>query len=91
MPALELAIGLSITSKSSSMSMLKIYCTKNSNCMHQKNHQRMTSNISDMWTKSPDGGQLLQKKRDRIKRLDGELNQSLDEASIANKSAEKIV
>ncbi len=42
-----------------------------------------------MWTKSPDGGRLLQKKRDRIKRLDVELNQSLDEASIAIKSAEK--
>ena len=31
----------------------------------------------------------MQKKRDRIKRLDVELNQSLDEASIAIKSAEK--
>ncbi len=28
----------------------------------------------------PDGGRLLQKKRGRIKRLDVELNQSLDEA-----------
>ena len=45
--------------------------------------------LKQVWTKSPDGGRLLQKKRDRIKRLDVELNQSLDEASIAIKSAEK--
>ena len=45
--------------------------------------------LKQVWTKSPDGGRLLQKKRGRIKRLDVELNQSLDEASIAIKSAEK--
>jgi hypothetical protein len=45
--------------------------------------------LKEVWTKSPDGGRLLQKKRDRIKRLDIELIQSLDDASIAIKSAEK--
>ncbi len=45
--------------------------------------------LKEVWTKSPDGGRLLQKKRDKIKRYDVELNQSLDEASIAIKSAEK--
>ena len=45
--------------------------------------------LKQVWTNSPDGGRLLQKKRGRIKRLDAELNQSLDEASIAIKSAEK--
>jgi len=45
--------------------------------------------LKHVWTKSPDGGRLLQKKRGRIKRLDVELNQSLVEESIAIKSAEK--
>jgi hypothetical protein len=45
--------------------------------------------LKEVWTKSPDGGRLLQKKRGKIKRLDIELIQSLDNASIAINSARK--
>jgi hypothetical protein len=46
--------------------------------------------LKEVWTKSPDGGRLLKKKRGKIKRLDVELNQSLEDASIAIKMAERI-
>jgi hypothetical protein len=54
-----------------------------------KNDIRHLRHLKEVWTKSPDGGQLLQKKRGKIKQLDAELNQSLDDASIAIKTAEK--
>ena len=54
-----------------------------------ENNIKHLRNLKEVWNKSPDGGRLLQKKRDKIKRLDVELNQSLDEASIAIKSSEK--
>jgi hypothetical protein len=54
-----------------------------------ENNIKHLRNLKEVWNKSPDGGRLLQKKRDEIKRLDVELNQSLNEASIAIKSSEK--
>jgi hypothetical protein len=56
-----------------------------------ENNIKHLKNLKEVWNKSPDGGRLLQKKRDKIKRLDFELNQSLDETSIAIKSSEKII
>ena len=53
-----------------------------------ENNIKHLRHLKEVWTKLPDGGQLLQKKRDKTKRLDVELNQSLDKASIAIKSAE---
>jgi hypothetical protein len=65
---------------------------------HEKFQQRASKTSSDhtinslrdlkeVGTKSPDGGQLLQKKRGMIKRLDAEFKQGLDAATNANKSA----
>jgi hypothetical protein len=45
--------------------------------------------LKEVWTKSPDGGQLLQKKTGGIKRLGAELKQVLNATTNANKSAEK--
>jgi hypothetical protein len=47
-------------------------------------------NMKEVWTKSTDGGRLLQKKRDKIKRLDDELKQSLGETTNAINSAKRI-
>jgi hypothetical protein len=41
-----------------------------------KNDIKHLRHFKEVWTKSPDGGRLLQKKRDKIKQLDVELNQS---------------
>jgi hypothetical protein len=55
-----------------------------------KNDIKHLRNMKEVWTKSPYGGWLLQKKRDKIKWLDVELKQSLGETTNAMKSAKRI-
>ena len=55
-----------------------------------KNDIQHLRHLKEVWTKSPDGGRWLQKKRDKMKWLDVEImNQSLDDASISIKYAER--
>ncbi len=45
--------------------------------------------LKEVWTKSPDGGQLLQRKNVKMKRLDAKLKQCPDETMRANISGER--
>ena len=45
--------------------------------------------LKEVWTKSPDGGRLLQSKNAKMKRLDAELKQCPDETTRANISGER--
>ena len=64
--------------------------TKNSSYAHQRDHCIKTlRDLKEDWNKSPDGGRLLQRKSGRMKRLDAELKQYLDETTRANKAAKR--
>ena len=43
--------------------------------------------LKEVWTKSPDGGRLLQSKNAKMQRLDAELKQCPDESTRANISS----
>ena len=45
--------------------------------------------LKEVWNKSPDGGRLLQRNISRIKRLEAEIKQCLDETTRSNKTAER--